>query len=86
MNIFSSGLFCVFILLKMFYVIQSGTRFGPLGFTIKELVSLDDESLNKAINDSDNDDSNQELTPESKEYENNNEKSRVGRRIIQNNY
>ena len=83
MNTFSYDLFCVFILLQMLYVIQSGTRFGPLGFTSEELKSLGEESLNKTVGDSDNDDSNQDLTPKSKEYENNNKKSGEGRCSIQ---
>ena len=87
MNIFSSDLFSVFILLQIFHVIKMGNqRFGPLGLTSKELQSLGKESLNKTIDDSDNGDSIQDLTPKSKKYERNYKKSRVGRCSIQINH
>ena len=76
MKRFSSDLFCVFILLQMFYIIQLGARYGSsLGWF--ELYGA--ESLGLYSDESDNDDSNQESTSESKSYENNDKKSRVGR-------
>ena len=73
-----SDLFCIFILLQLVYVIQSGTGdsldLGPLDYGL-----YDEESLDRTIDDSDNDDSYQDLTWESKSYENIDRKSRVGR-------
>ena len=102
MKRFSSDLYCVFILLQVFYFIQLGARHGdsldfprkgerslglgsltlPIDFELGaplELELSEEESLDKTIDDSDNDDSNQDLAPKSEEIENTNQKSKVGR-------
>ena len=56
MKRFSSDLFCVFVLLQMFFVIQSGGGGGLLpDFVSNDSESLDEESLDKTIDDSNND-------------------------------
>ena len=83
MKRFSFSIFFIFVWLQIFYVIQSG---GGRIFPSKHYYRLLDEgSLDKILDDSDNDDSNQELTSESKSYENIDKISRVGRCRIQNN-
>ena len=82
----------------MFYVIRSGTGgsldLGSLAWTngisaedYEDYVSYEEGSLDKIIDDSDNENSNQELTSKSKSYRHMkiDIESRVGRCSIQNN-
>ena len=80
MKRFASDLFCVFILLQKFYLIQLDARYGgSLDFPTKEFEFYGAESLGLKIDDSDNNDSNQDLTFESESYENIDKKYRVGK-------